>query len=277
MIIEHLNGTTYDFDKSDVRTLDFRVDSPNYQHNLLQVENARGAIDAGSTIGPRDISASFLARSHDVATFSLLRDEIFEALKSDVPFYLTEKRSTNKRWLVKVKSPFDIPQVTTTGKFDVQLIALKGVAESSKTTQHIQKYGLLSTDDSWSFGMGLETVDDSELVYTHTAKNFTIFNAGNVEVHPFESYLKIVITNIQSATSKVSLVNRANGSRIDILKPPLNTETWTFDGPVVLRNSLMAVKDTSKKFLSLAPGRNRIDLEGASSATVSFDFNYLYL
>lgn len=275
-IIQRLDGKTYDFDKAEIRTLDFIVESPNYSHNFQEIEGRLGAIDTTSSIGPRRISAEFLARSGSIATFSLLRDEIFEFLRSNEPFWLIEKRSTNKKWLVKVDGPFSIPQKNFFGKFSVDFIAFEGVAKSPKTTLQLEKEGILN-NDFWSYGMGLETVDNSELLYTFTGKTFKVFNAGNVDVHPFESYLKIQINKVVSGGTGITLINKTNGSRFKFNKLLSTTDNLLLDGPVVKRNSLLATRDTTKEFVFLSPGWNTFEIQNASSATISFDFNFIYL
>lgn len=275
-LIERLDGKTYDFDDAEIRTLDFLVESPNYVNQFNSVEGARGDIDNGSYLKSRKITVSFFFQTSSVITSSLLRDEIFEFLRSNTPFFITEQRSTNKRWLVKVDSPFPLPTSNYHGKFNVNFIAFKGVAESRKTTQDIQNEGLIN-DNSWAYGMGLETTDDSELNYLHTSKIFKIFNAGNVEIHPFETDLKIEIKNVQGSTSSFELINRTNDSRFKITKVVTGSDVWLIDGPNIKKNSLLAARDTTKTFISLEPGWNQFEIIGATSATISFDFKFLYL
>lgn len=276
-LIEHLNGRVFDFDDAEIRTSNFIIQSPNYDNRFSDLEGKNGLEDSGSFLKGRKITAYFTSKASSNQTSSLLRDEIFEMLRSNKPFYITEKRSTNKRWLVKVESPYEVPTDRFLGKFSVSFIALKGLAESRKTTLDVNREGLLN-DDSWAYGMGLETTDDSELVYIHAGKSFKIFNAGNFEeLHPFENYLKIEIRNVVGSSSKFSLVNRTNNTRFTIKEPIKNTDVWLIDGPVIKKNSLAAAKFTNKTFISLVPGWNQFEILDATSAQVSFDFRYLYL
>lgn len=274
-LIKTLDGKIYDFDDVEIRTRDFIVSSPVPINNFKTQDGVMGVIDCGTDFGPKEIKVSLKAKSYGFETFSLLRDEIFEILGSGEPLYVIEKRICGKQWLSKVKNDYDIPQKNRIGKFDVTFVALKGVAESILTTQDIQRDKLLNSGD-WAFGMGLETVDDSELIYNHTGNSFKVFNAGNVEVHPFQSYLKITIKNVSGSTNKFSLINRTNDSRLVINKAVTSSEVWIIDGPVIKRNSLMAASDTTKEFISLDPGWNNFEVTGATSAEVSFDFKFLY-
>lgn len=274
-LIKTLDGKEYNFDDVDIRTIDFIVSSPTPNHSFKSLDGMNGVVDYGTTFGARDITGYFLAVANDVPTFSLLRDEIFGYLGTGQPFYLIETRMGGKQWLVKVKDSYSIPQKGHIGKFNVTFTAMSGFAESILTTQDIHESGIANTGD-WSFGMGLESVDDSELIYTFTGNKFKVFNAGNVEVHPFEAFLKIEIKNVTGSSQKFSLINRTNGSRLVINKAVTSSEVWLFDGPVIKRNSLMAASDTTKEFISLAPGWNSFEISGATSATVSFDFKFLY-
>jgi hypothetical protein len=262
VLIKKLDGHIIDLSLVGIKTLDLLISSPNIQHSFGNVEGAMGAIDFGSTIGTRQIVGKFRAMSRDIPTFSLLRDEVFAILGSTQSFYLIEKRLNGKQWLVKTDGSFDIPQRSIFGNFEVHFIAIKGVAESIMTTQQLQTKKINTNDETWSWGMGLETVDDSELVYNHTITPtvpIKIFNAGNVEVHPFESYLKITIKNVVGTLGYLMLVN-SNGSFIYIMKSVANSEVWIFDGPNVKRNSLVAIQDTYKSFIHLDPGWNTLKL-----------------
>ncbi len=276
MIIETLDGKTYDFDEADIRTMKFLISSPTPIHNFMHVEGMLGDIDTGTTFGPRDITTTLLIRANNRITFSLMRDEIFEVLMKKEPFFITHKVQIGKRWLVKVKDSFVIPQKFYSGLFDVSFIAIKGCAESRATTKMINDDGLIN-EDLFSYGMGIETTDDSELRYVHTGKTFKIFNAGNVEVHPFESDLNIEIKNVIGSSTNFEMVNRTNNSRFKINKQVASSDVWKINGPVIKRNSLMATRDTTKTFISLEPGWNHFEILGADSATVSFDFKFLYL
>lgn len=275
MIVKRLNGQTYDLDSAEIRTLKFLAHSPTPINNFSRVDGHNGVIDNGTTFDARDIDVTLLANANDRATFSLLRDEIFDILSSGEAFYIIHRMQKGKQWLVKVKTPYNIPQKHYYGEFDVTFTAIQGFAESVVTTQYIQQKGLLNADNI-SFGMGLETVDDSELAYNHTGSSFKVFNAGNVDIHPFESYLKIEIKNVTGSSSNFSLINRTNNSRFTVSKAVASSEVWLIDGPVIKRNSLMAASDTTKEFICLSPGWNTFNVSGASSANVSFDFNFLY-
>ena len=279
MIIEKLNGQRIDLKDADIRLMDFIVSSPNLQHSFQTIDGALGMIDTGTTIGERTIKAMMRATSRDLPSFSLLRDEIFALFGSTEPFYIIEKRIAGKRWLVKTANVFDIPQKNKFGNFTVEFTALKGIAESVLSTQAIQQNGISADDNAWSWGMGLETVNDTELIYTHNAvvgTTFRVFNAGNVDVHPFESDLLITLKDIVGSTSQFRIINLTNQTRLTINTAVNSSDVWRYDGPNITRNQLAATKDTDKSFIKLSPGWNSFQIYFCTSATIEFDFRFLY-
>lgn len=278
-LIQRKDGTMYDLLDAGIRTRDVLISSPTPIHHFEEVEGVNGVIDYGTTYGPREITCYYRAQSSDITDFSLLRDEIFTLFRTEESFYLIEKRERGKRWLVKVANPFAIPQRNVYGDFEVEFIGIKGVSESIGTTQDIERNGISSDDEIWGFGMGL-IVDEEALKYTHKAevgKTFSVYNAGNVTVHPFYCDLKMTIRNVQGSTDMFQITNLTNGSRARINVPVKPTDTIVYDGPNVTRNGLAFLRDTRKDFIELSPGWNNFQIYYCESATIEFDFRFYYL
>ncbi|WP_193064915.1 phage tail family protein [Oceanobacillus oncorhynchi] len=274
-IIQRHNGETINLDDAGIRTRDFIISAPTYNHQFGEIEGGLGVIDYGTSIGPREITVSFRATSYDIEDFSLLRDEIFNIFRSEESFYLIEHREPGKRWLVKVQNPYSIPQRNIFGNFDITFIGLKGVAESIGTTQDIQRNGINANDELWGFGMGL-IADDESLIYTHTGTSFRIFNAGNVAVHPYEQTLKITIDNVRGSSSYLQVRNNTTGDAFRTTEAVSGSQTIVLDGPNVTSNGTQHYRKTNRQFITLAPGWNEFSVTGASSIRVAFDFKYYY-
>ena len=266
--IQRLDGTTYDLLDYGIRTRDVLISSLTPDHQFSTLEGRNGVIDHGTTYGPRSITCLYRATSHDIVDFSLLRDEIFNIFRTEESFYLIEKRLPGKRWLVKVANPFQIPQRNIFGNFDVDFIGITGFAESIGTTADIAKNGLRYSDELWSYGMGL-SYDEETHKYTHNTNTFRIYNAGNVEVHPFEQDLKITIAN---AAKGYKLTNTTTGDVFEYTGTA--SGRIVLDGPNVTVNSLQALRDTNRKFLTLAPGWNTFTQNQARE--VKFDTRFYY-
>lgn len=278
MIIVRQNGQRIDLLKdAGMRTINIDIPSPNIVNVTDTVEGASGVIDYGSHIGSRVITVDLRLTARTAQLFSLVRDEVFNLLSSTEPFYIIEKRLLGKMWLVRSDGSFNVPQRGIIGDASVKLLAVKGYAESVKSSLYLEEKGALFADDTWNFGSGLD-VTEGRFKYTHniTTQVFDIWNLGDLPVHPFESELLIKISNVQGSTAQLQITNQTNASRMRIEKPVTPSEVWRYDGPNVTKNGTSALRDTRKDFMYLSPGLNRIQMFYATSATISFDFKFLY-
>src|SRR5699024_212765 len=113
-----------------------------------------------------------------------------------------------KRYLVRVTDSFEFGQQSRYG-FGEMVLATAGLtfAESIGATHDIAENGLVHSQELGSYAMGLVDDDDSQK-YAHREKEFASYNAGNVDVHPFEQYIRIEIEN---AVEDYSLRNITTG------------------------------------------------------------------
>ncbi|WP_121605512.1 distal tail protein Dit [Virgibacillus sp. Bac332] len=267
-IIQRLDGKTYDLKKLGIRTKDFIISSPSYEHATETVAGRPGAIDMGSTFGPREITCEYKAIAYDTADFPLMRDEIFRMFRSDEAFYLIEKREPGKRWLVKVSNTFQLEQAYVYGDFSVTFICNKGFAESIATTATPYEWDV----DMWQWGMGLDW-DNHQ--YDHTENNFTILNSGDIAVDPRYRDLKITIQ--ANAPSYLELINHTTGDNYKYNGSLDLNDTLLIDGIRSTKNGFSVFRDTNKKLITLAPGSNEIEVKGATVERILFDFRFYYL
>jgi len=190
---------------------------------------------------------------------------------------VSESYMKGKRYLVSVDQSFIPDRIPNNRTYAEALITCTKIglpfAESIGTTQDIQERGINANDAIWGFGMGL-IADDDSLIYTHTGTSFKIYNAGDVSVHPFEQDLKITIDNIQGSTSYFELRNITTGDLFRVNEGA--TGTIVLDGPNITRNSLNYLRETNKQYITLVPGWNHFEINGADSARVAFDFRFYY-
>src|SRR5699024_10380027 len=174
-----------------------------------------------------------------------------------------------KRYKVRMASAFDIEQLFTYGMGEIpfETVGLP-YAESIGTTADITGNVLKYSDELWSYGMGL-LYDEESHKYIHAGTKFRIYNAGNVEVHPFEQYLKITIAN---ATKGYKLTNTTTGDVFEYTGTA--SRRIVLNGPNVTVNSLQALRDTNRKFLTLAPGWNTFTQN--QTREVEFDTRFYY-
>lgn len=290
LVLKRTSNTSYALRKSflfsekDIIALGFKLQSIEQTHSFVSMENKAGQGDYGSTDLKRKIEVPILFRTKSPEIFSLMRDELFGLFNNKESVFIAETDSngvpiTGKVYQVKLTDVIEIERIGNSGKLSLNFETTDlPYGQSIMTTQDIQTNELV-IDRNWAFGMGLETVDDTELIYTHKAvvgTSFKVFNAGNAEVHPFETYLTVTVKNVRGSTENFQLTNLTNSSRMRINVPVKSTDVWIYDGPNIKRNSLAATSDTRKDFISLSPGWNYFQIYFCDSAEVIFDFVFLY-
>lgn len=265
--IQRLDGTMIDLDVLGIRTRDFIVNSPSPVHVTETVEGRPGVLDFGSTIGAREILVLFRVVATDSIDFALRRDEIFNLFRSDEPFYLIERRNPGKRWLVKTESTYSIPQRFVYGNFDIGFIAHKGVSESIGTSLNPYEWDV----DLWQWGQGVPFEDTK---YEYDRSRFSINNTGNVRIDP--RYTDLLITVKAIADSFIEIKNKTTGDRYRYDGKLTASDILRLDGVRSTKNSLSVFRNTNKKLISLAPGVNEFEINGAVIESVSFDFRFYY-
>ena len=105
-------------------------------------------------------------------------------------------------------------------------------------------------------------------------QSFNIYNAGNVKIEPENRMLNIIFNNLNG--SKLTLKNKTTDEEF-IFENSMPTGTQLrIEGMVVRQNLINRFRDTNKKFISLAPGENQIEISGITFDDVRFEFKYLY-
>src|SRR5699024_3918969 len=217
----------------DIYAKDFIVSSIALRPYLDSIEGRSGTVDYGADYDTRTIKVPFYIKAHDLHDFALLRDELFSLVVSRESFYIRELRraehqaynftevtgeaSNNprtdnkfvggKRYKVRLTNAIELEQMLTVGEGELVFETTElPFAESIGTTADIDKHGLLYSQELWSYGMGL-SYEDSLQVYRFDDNEFSVYNAGNVTVSPFEMFLDITIKG-NNNTKNITLKNR---------------------------------------------------------------------
>lgn len=297
--INKKNGESFTLSEHGIVVKDFIVSSIPLEGIYDKVEGGNKQIDYGATYGSRTITVPFTLLAYDLIDFPLLRDTLFGLVHDAESFYIRELRRPKKlnyafvdtteaprmdpqtenrlvggkRYLVRLQSTFDIEQIALRGEGELIFETTElPFAESVGTTADIDRNGISANEELWGFGMGLMSVDET-LTYTHTGTRFRVFNAGNVNIHPFEQELKITITNLNAPNFRMR--NLTNGSEFEIIESVTESQTIVIDGANVASNGLAFLRNTSMEYIELSPGWNEFQL--SRSATVKFDFRFYYL
>lgn len=273
------NMNKIDFPKG-VTPLDIYISSIEKERVTDVLEGRSGTIDYGSTYTERDVELSLLMQPKDTQDYRLLRNALYATFQINDKFYVSETYEKGKRYLISVDERF-IPERPTGNQrwADVEVKCTKQglpFAESIKTTAG--KVDISSEDEDWAFGMGL--LDGDDLKYTHAIPSgdfIDVYNAGNVPIHPFEQELIINIHSVEGSREYFALKNNTNGSEFRTKEKVEESDEIVIGMGTIQKNGAQYLRETTKEFIELTTGNNRFSIEGASRATVSFDFRFYYL
>lgn len=233
-------------------------------------------IDYGYDVDKRSINITGLIHTKNPKDYGVLRDLIYDMFSVDKEFYIVEKRNPGKRILVSVTSKYIPDRITyRDSKITIELESTRlPYFESIGTSQDINRNGINLGKDLWFRGMGLDGIDN--LYYRYTGLNFPIFNAGNIENHPFECDLKIVITDVIGGSKGLEIINTTNGSGMKIQTDISTSDVIKIENSNFYINEMLSIRKTNKGFIRLSPGWNNIRIVGPSSSVVEFIFRFYY-
>src|SRR5699024_9265304 len=179
----------------------------------------------------------------------------------------TDDRYVNgKQILVRLNSVITPEQEFKNGKVDLEFISDElPYFETIYTTLELHDSGYSATAEKYGL---VDNIDDEKVKYRFTESNFTVYNAGNVTVEPENMMLNIIINNLNG--SKLTLKNKMTNEEL-IFENGISTGTQLrIEGMLVRQNLINRFRDTNKKFISLAPGENQIEITGITFEEIRF-------
>src|SRR5699024_1486702 len=106
--------------------------------------------------------------------------------------------------------------------------------------------------------------------YVFEENNFSVYNAGNVEIEPESMYINIIVSGLNG---EIEIKNLTTGQLFKLEKP--------FKGILELKgmstkmNGTNIFRDTNKRLINLAVGKNDFEVTG-NFKDITFDFKYYY-
>ncbi|MEK4425172.1 distal tail protein Dit [Solibacillus sp. FSL K6-1523] len=271
MIIELLNGIRIDVEeKYGLKRLFHRIPSLTVEH-LTEAVEARGDLIIGTEFNQRNITVTLLYFVNDICSYDLLRDELNALLVRNEPFYIIFKREHWKRYKVRLAQQLEMEPNNKAESFDVLFRTENLFGESIGTSLDLQNKDNWDSD-LWGFGAGIDY--DTKYQYTFNKNDFIVKNIGNQTINPRQSDFDIILKGRFS--NYVQITNHTTGDVYRFNGNLTSTDTLRLTGIRTLKNSLSRFRDTNHNILTLAPGDNRITVEGGTVESMNFDFRFLY-
>lgn len=249
--IQRIGKNRVNLDNMGIRTRDILIHSPSYEHEFEDIPGMDGVIDLGTKVIPRQITGLFRIVADDWIDFATKRDAVYELFDSKEPFYIIEKRTQHKRWLVKVDGEFDIPQKNIYGDFEINFIAMSGYAESIGTSRMASAFEHIDAP-----------VDYTD--YDLRAVEFRIYNPGKtVDPRNVNHFLKITY---EGNSENLRIRNLTTGDDWRHIGVTNENDVITLEGITAKRNNVSIFRKTNKQLITIAPGWNNFRIYGAPDA-----------
>ena len=249
--------------------LDIFVSSIGKERHTEKVEGMPGEVNYGSSYTSRDVELTMWFKSKDTIDYRLLRDELYAYFDSYDYFYVIETNKPTRALKIVIDENIQDKRINTyygeitinaktiDNPFWVSLYTTKELNDSGYSAL-VEKYGLV------------DSIHDTYQQYKFTERNFTVWNAGNVSVEPETMYLKITATDTNGV---LEIRNKTTG---DVFK--IDAEfggDLVIDGMNTQLNGVNVFRDTNKRFINLATGKNDFEVIGEFN-DITIDFRFYY-
>lgn len=272
LIVQRLDGTTYDLEAEGIRVVTFDPPSPNVQHTFAQVGHYGGNL-TNTVIQQTTIPLTFDVVATDNYDYELQRLKVLEIFDTQQPFYIVNTRIPYLRWKV-VAEAFNYPRLNNYWKAKsvaINLVCIGGYAETSVTSLH-----LFDNDGTnVGFGLGLERNKLPSYSFSNQT-NLTFNNIGNIPLLADER--PVTITFKGTVDKELAIINNSTGQTFKYLKPLTANNTLKIIGLIPMVDGVQRLGGdySSHSYLDFVVGNNNLVISGAKDFTISFETRFYY-
>lgn len=270
ILIQHLDGTTYNLDDLDIRVISFDPPSPGYQHTFTQIHQTK-ATQTASQIQQTTIPLVVQVRAHDVYDYELMRERVLRVFPGYESFYVINMRIPMIRWKVSVDG-FSYPRLNNfwfTQPITINLMSEDGFAESVSMTS---EDNFTKFDNKWGLGMNLPK--DVDYSYKFTTNKFDVYNLGNI---PLKAEERPVLYEFQGTVANgLTITNTTTDQTFKYNKGLKSSDKLQIYGMKPVLNNQLVFQDCNHAYLDLNVGKNTFIISGASGFTFSVATRFYY-
>lgn len=274
--------TLYDPDMNElkfpagVKPLDFLVSSISKERITQKIDGIPGEIDYGFNYGTREASMTFWLRHyHAEHDFLLLVSELNDFLDSQPFFYVAHKYLPTRIIKITVDESYQPDRILGSmyAKLEVKC-SISGLPFwlTKWKTQELELEGYNADSDKFGFA---DNINLDYPNYTFTTNSFYVWNGGNLTVDPRNMDLKIRLYQLKT-DGNFKLTNHTTGETFEY-RAPRTGNTVDLNGiEAFVGMQANRLRETNRKYISLAPGLNKISYTGGEMINIQFDFPFYF-
>ncbi|MEB8335807.1 phage tail domain-containing protein [Staphylococcus saprophyticus] len=257
-----------------VKPLDFFVSSMEKERKEQSIDGIPGVVDYGFNYKQREASLTFFLRHyHGEHDYFLLESDLNAFLDSHEYFYVARNALPSRVIKVTVDGSFKPERILGSMYAQLEVDArITGLPfwQTKYTTQEIENSGYSGLVEKFGTADGINA-DNTK--YTFTETTFKVWNGGNVTVDPRNMMLNIKMFYVKGTGS---ITNKTTGEKLNIINDWKGNHLTIEGVKIIKATNVNALRDTNRKFISLVPGNNEIEIKGLEFTKISFDFPYYY-
>ena len=257
-----------------VRPLDLLVSSIEKERKEQSIDGVPGVVDYGYNYKGREVKMNFMTEHyHGTFDHRLQRDEIYN-LFDEYPFlYVSDDTVPSRVLKITVDGSFTPERYGywySTFEVEARITGLP-FWQTKYKTQEIQKSGYSAIVEKYGTADGVN-IDYQK--YRFNTNTFTVWNGGNVTVDPRNMQLDIRVWN-STSSGNATIENLTTGDKFVMYREHTKSFINLF-GTKILLGSTNWLRESNRKFITLAPGENKIKISNTTFTDVTFDFPFYY-
>lgn len=269
---ENINEIKYPVGVTPLDILVSSIERERYEENIKGIP---GPIDYGFDFKEREITLKFqMEHYHDTFDFRLQRDELYNIFSSHNHLYVSDNLVPTRVIKLQVDGQF------TPERYGYWYSTLEVTGKTTGLpfwrtkwkTQELELEGYNADSDKFGFA---DNINLDYPNYTFTTNSFYVWNGGNVTIDPRNMDLKIRLYQLKT-DGNFKLTNHTTGETFEYLAPRTGN-TVDMDGvQAFVGMQANRLRETNRKYISLAPGLNKISYTGGEMINIQFDFPFYF-
>lgn len=260
-----------------VLPLDFLVSAIEKERYIENINGIPGNINYGFDYKDREVSLNFWLRHyHGEHDQKLLKSELYAMLDSQPYFYVSDDKLPTRVLKLAIDEPYLPERINgsniSTLEIKCQIIDLP-FWQTKYTTQEVETNGYEAVIEKFGLADGIN-IDYPR--YTFTESEFSLWNGGNVDIDPRNIELLIQFYNLKTEGT-FTITNLTTGEKHVLNKPFSGNHYLLSNAKAINASGVNYLRDTNRKFISLAKGLNKFRIENGTFDRVIFDFKFHYL
>lgn len=255
---------------SGIHFLEWTIPTVSTVNNDVEYAGRDGVITGMINFAPFSLSLKFFYQGTDMNDLNLFTQNLKRIIHNRSPYYIIHSEMPCYKYAVnKAELEWEVINHGD-ATFTITFNCYKGYAESRYETD---KYS--NTKEYWQFESGHDVYD---IKYKHDSSEFIIFNGSSDNITPFPNDHRLIIKINVDAPNGFEMRNKTTGDVFKYNTKISKKQTLIIDGVHPSINGERVGKNTNREWISLAMGKNEIEIVGRNITNphTEFIFPFIY-